>query len=79
MVHAISSTSPNDDVSPSIALSEASVPPSTSIESILDREMAMYVIKLYFDHVSVSSHDPVSQRNCKARTGHFLHDEVHRR
>ncbi|GFZ43480.1 LOW QUALITY PROTEIN: hypothetical protein JCM24511_01200 [Saitozyma sp. JCM 24511] len=50
MVHAISSTSPNDDVSPSIALSEASVPPSTSIESILDREMAMYVIKLYFDH-----------------------------
>jgi hypothetical protein len=62
MVQGISSTSPNEDVSPSIALSEASVPPSTSIESILEREMAMYVIKLYFDHVSVSTHDTVSWR-----------------
>ncbi|OCF39525.1 hypothetical protein I317_06684 [Kwoniella heveanensis CBS 569] len=45
------STSPNNEVSPSIAISEASVPPTTSIESILPRELAMLVIRLYFDHV----------------------------
>ncbi|RSH92934.1 hypothetical protein EHS25_008380 [Saitozyma podzolica] len=70
MVHGISSTSPNDDVSPSIALSEASVPPSTSIESILDREMAMYVIKLYFDHVHCiipCIHRPSFSANLAAR------------
>ncbi|WVF70608.1 hypothetical protein IAT40_005400 [Kwoniella sp. CBS 6097] len=45
------STSPNNEVSPSIAISEASVPPTTSIESILPRDLAMLTIRLYFDHV----------------------------
>nr|XP_018267321.1 uncharacterized protein I303_01306 [Kwoniella dejecticola CBS 10117]OBR89479.1 hypothetical protein I303_01306 [Kwoniella dejecticola CBS 10117] len=47
----VNSTSPNNEVSPSVALSEASVPPSTSIESVLPREMAMNTIRLWFDHV----------------------------
>ncbi|WVQ85674.1 hypothetical protein IAT38_007840 [Cryptococcus sp. DSM 104549] len=45
------STSPNNEVSPSLALSEASVPPTTSIESILPRDLAMLTIHLYFEHV----------------------------
>ncbi|WWC86219.1 uncharacterized protein L201_001092 [Kwoniella dendrophila CBS 6074] len=50
-ISAINSTSPNNEVSPSVALSEASIPPSTSIDSVLPREMAMNTIKLWFDHV----------------------------
>ncbi|WWD17900.1 hypothetical protein CI109_102345 [Kwoniella shandongensis] len=46
-----SSTSPNDQVSPSVALSEASVPPSTTIESILPRDLALHTIHLYFEHI----------------------------
>ncbi|WVQ70978.1 hypothetical protein IAR50_000503 [Cryptococcus sp. DSM 104548] len=46
-----SGPSPEDGVSPSIALSEASVPPTTTIESVLPRELAMHCIHLYFDHV----------------------------
>ncbi|KAK8865914.1 hypothetical protein IAR55_001062 [Kwoniella newhampshirensis] len=48
---ALNSTSPNDQVSPAMALSEASVPPTTSIESILPRDLAMHTIHLYFEHV----------------------------
>ncbi|WRT64122.1 uncharacterized protein IL334_001051 [Kwoniella shivajii] len=48
---AINSTSPNNEVSPSVALSEASIPPSISIEAVLPREMAMNTIRLWFDHV----------------------------
>nr|XP_019049210.1 hypothetical protein I302_02991 [Kwoniella bestiolae CBS 10118]OCF28140.1 hypothetical protein I302_02991 [Kwoniella bestiolae CBS 10118] len=48
---AINSTSPNNEVSPSVALSEASIPPSTSIESVLPRDMAMNTIRLWFDHI----------------------------
>nr|XP_019000566.1 uncharacterized protein I203_06984 [Kwoniella mangroviensis CBS 8507]OCF64027.1 hypothetical protein I203_06984 [Kwoniella mangroviensis CBS 8507] len=50
-ISAINSTSPNNEVSPSVALSEASAPPSTSIDSVLPREMAMNTIKLWFDHI----------------------------
>ncbi|WVQ62213.1 uncharacterized protein L199_000352 [Kwoniella botswanensis] len=50
-ISAINSTSPNNEVSPSVALSEASIPPSTSIDSVLPREMAMNTIKLWFDHI----------------------------
>ncbi|WVR05865.1 hypothetical protein IAU60_002891 [Kwoniella sp. DSM 27419] len=45
------STSPNNEVSPGIALSEASVPPTTSIAAILPRDLAMLTVRLYFDHV----------------------------
>ncbi|ODO11771.1 hypothetical protein I350_00555 [Cryptococcus amylolentus CBS 6273] len=44
--------SPEDGVSPSIALSEASVPPTTTIESVLPRDLAMHCIHIYFDHAS---------------------------
>lgn len=42
-------------VSPSMALSEASVPATTSIESMLNRDLAMHIIDLYFAHVRLSS------------------------
>ncbi|TYJ57555.1 hypothetical protein B9479_001637 [Cryptococcus floricola] len=43
--------SPEDGYSPAIALSEASVPPTTTIESVLPRDLAMHCMHIYFDHV----------------------------
>lgn len=46
-----SQTSPANGVSPSIALSEASVPANITLDAILPRELAMHIIHLYFEHV----------------------------
>ena len=51
------STSPQGNgVSPSIALSEASVPANANVDLILSRDLAMHIIELYFEHVSLSLH-----------------------
>jgi len=41
----------NDHISPFISVSEDSAPLSTSIDSVLSRDLAMHILSLYFEHV----------------------------
>ena len=47
-------TSPQNDVSPGLAMSEASVPMQTSIGSVMSRDFALRIIDLFFEHASLS-------------------------
>lgn len=48
----LSASPAGNGVSPSIALSEASLPPHVTLETVLSRDLAMHIIGLYFEHVS---------------------------